>query len=119
MLFNFNPTQTPEEGTEEVSVWITDTLSYFTMKDDSLYLNARGMYNFNYRDFRGTVLIALENINGAEDDNCYFIIYDTEDEEGKPIEPGYGFIFGENQEVLGCESVCYLKNDSIKPGTYI
>ena len=119
MLFNFNPTQTPEEGTEEVSVWITDTLSYFTMKDDSLYLNAHGMYNINYRDFRGTVLIALENINGAEDDNCYFIIYDTEDEEAEPVKSDVGFVFDEDPQVLGCESVCYLKNDSIKPGTYI
>lgn len=119
MIINFNPTQTPEEGTEEISFWGTDTLSYFTLKDDSLVLNASSIFNFNYRDFRGLIVVAMENTNGVEDDNVNIILYDTEDEEGEPIEPFYGFGFADEEGEYGHEAIFSMLDDEIKPGTYI
>jgi len=121
MLFNFNPTQTPEEGTEEVTFWVTDTTTYFSLEKDSLILNARGMYNYNYRNFRGQLYVNMANTNGVEDDNIDILLYDTEDEEyGEPVEPLYGFVFNsEDRDKYGQETLFYMKDDMIKPGTYV
>ncbi|MBO7129804.1 MAG: C10 family peptidase [Prevotella sp.] len=121
MIYNFNPTQTPAEGTEEQTVWITDTLSYFSIEKDSLVLTACGIYNYNYRYFRGKLIVALENTNGVDDDSFHYILYDTEDEkDGGAIEMYYGFVFNnEDRNQYGQETICSLKDDEIKPGTYI
>jgi hypothetical protein len=65
MIYGFNPTNTPSEDVEEKSVWGTDTICSFLIEKDSLVLKARGIFNYNYRAFRGKLLVTLDNINGV------------------------------------------------------
>lgn len=121
MLLGFNPTNTPNESTIEHSTWFTDSIYRFHIDDtDSLVLSARGIYNCSYRSFRGKVMVRMENINGNEDDSWDIILYDTEESEASPIESFYGFTFNEEDpNMMGCETLIGLKNDSVKNGTYI
>lgn len=123
MVFGFNPTETPAEGTSEHSVWISDSTYWFSIDNtDSLTMTARGIFNYNYRDFYGKLIIKMDNINGNADDSWDIILHDTE-EEGEyagPIEPQYGFVFNsENRDEVGSFAVFDLKDDKVKPGTYV
>ena len=105
---------------EERSIWGTDTICSFFVEKNHLILKARGMYNYNYRYFRGQLLVALDNINGVEADSYHIILYDTESEPGAPVKSLYGFVFNdEDKTKYGQESLCNLKVDEIKAGTYI
>lgn len=120
IIFGFNPTETPSEDVEERSIWGTDTICSFVIEGDSLVLKARGIYNYNYRSFRGQLLVAFENINGVEEDTYSVLLYDTEDEEGDPVPQYYGFSFNsEERDKYGQVGICNLKDNSLKAGTYI
>lgn len=120
IIFGFNPTETPSGDVEEKSIWGTDTICSFFIEGDSLVLKARGIYNYNYRSFRGQLLVAFENINGVEEDSYSVLLYDTEDEEGDPVPQYYGFSFNsEERDKYGQAGICSLKDNSLKAGTYI
>jgi len=120
IIFGFNPTETPSEDVEERSIWATDTVCSFFTEGDSLMLKARGIYNYNYRSFRGQLLVAFENINGVEEDSYSVLLYDTEDEKGDPVPQYYGFSFNsEERDKYGQVGICSLKDNSLKAGTYI
>ena len=120
IIFGFNPTETPSEDVEEKSIWGTDTICSFFIEGDSLVLKARGIYNYNYRSFRGQLLVAFEKINGVEEDSYSVLLYDTEDEEGDPVPQYYGFSFNsEERDKYGQVGICSLKDNSLKAGTYI
>lgn len=123
IIFGFNPTNTPSEDVVERSIWVTDTICSFFIEGDSLMLKARRIINYNYRSFRGRLLIAFENINGVEEDCYNALLYDTEDtedEDGGPIPQYYGFIFNtEDKDKFGQEAICSLKDNTLKAGTYI
>jgi len=123
IIFGFNPTATPSEDVTERSVWVTDTICSFFIEGDSLMLQARRIMNYNYRSFRGQLLIAFENINGVEEDSYSAILYDsedTEDEDSGPIQQYWGFVFNdEDRDKYGQEAICSLKDNSLKSGTYI
>ena len=120
IIFGFNPTETPSEDVEEKSIWGTDTICSFFIEGDSLVLKARGIYNYNYRSFRGQLLVAFENINGVEEDSYSVLLYDTEDEKGDPVPQYYGFSFNsEERDKYGQVGICSLKDNSLKAGTYI
>ena len=120
MLYGFNPTNTPSEDVEEKSVWGTDTICSFLIEKDSLVLKARGIFNYNYRAFRGKLLVTLDNINGVEEDCFDLILYDTEIESDGSVGKFYGFYFNdEDHKKYGQEALCDLKDIDIKAGTYI
>lgn len=120
MLIGFNPSKTPAEGAVDYSSWYTDSICILSIDQDYLMLTARGIYNRNYRSFRGKIFIAMENSNGKEDDNVNILIYDTEDEDGSPVEPNYGFVFNtEDHEQLGTVECINLRDNTVKPGTYL
>jgi len=120
IIIGFNPTETPSDDVEEKSIWATDTICSFFIEGDSLMLKARRIINYNYRSFRGQLLVAFENINGVEEDSYSVLLHDTEDEEGEPIQQYWGFVFNnEEHDKYGQEAICNLKNDSLKAGTYI
>jgi hypothetical protein len=102
---------------------VTDTICSFFIEGDSLMLKARRIINYNYRSFRGRLLVAFENINGVEEDCYNALLYDTEDtenENGGPVPQYYGFTFNtEDKDKFGQEAICSLKDNTIKAGTYI
>lgn len=120
MIIGFNPTSTPSEDVEERSFWGTDTICSFFVEKNHLILKARGMYNYNYRYFRGQLLVALENINGVEADSYNVILYDTEEKDRAPVPKMTGFTFNsEDRTKYSTVSLCDLKSSKIKAGTYI
>lgn len=120
MIIGFNPTSTPSEDVEERSFWGTDTICSFLIEKDSLVLKARGIFNYNYRAFRGKLLVTLDNINGVEKDCFDIILYDTEIESYGSVGKFYGFYFNdEDHKKYGQEALCALKDIDIKAGTYI
>lgn len=124
MIIGFNPTETPAEGIEEKSLWLSDSTYWFSIdKTDSLMLTARGIYNYNYRSFYGQLFVRMENVNGNDEDSWDIYLYDTEDDEDEdatPIQPQYGFVFNiDDRNEVGSVAFFDLKDDRVKPGTYI
>lgn len=124
MLIGFTPHDTPAEGAKEKTMWAAGAPCELSIDEtDSLVLTTNMLFNIGHRDFYGQVFLAMDNINGFNDDSHKILIYDSEHEtedgekEG-PIPFAYGFSFSEDQESTGSEGLVWLKDEIIKPGTY-
>ncbi len=120
-IIGFNPTNTPDEGTEEHSTWVSDTICRFSIDEaDSLVLTARGIFNLSYRSFRGKLLVTMDHTNGREDDSWSITLYNTEAEDCHPVRSQYGFVFNDDdRDQYGSEKIFGLASDDIIPGKYI
>ena len=120
-IIGFNPTNTPDEGTEEHSTWVSDTICRFSIDEaDSLVLTARGIFNLSYRSFRGKLLVTMDHTNGREEDSWSITLYNTEAEDCHPVRSLYGFVFNDDdRDQYGSEKIFGLASDDIIPGKYI
>lgn len=126
MLIGITPRETPAEGAVEHSQWVFDPTCELSIDaTDSLVLTTGGIYNVDYRYFYGKLFIAMDNVNGSEEDSNSIIIYDSEkvDDDGEvygPVPFGYGFSLKENDDdETGSATLVWLKEEEIKAGTYV
>ena len=116
--------EAPVEGEAIVSQWVSDSKYIFqTAPGNSIDLYLDNMWNMNFRDFDGEILISFENTNGKIDDSILASIFSSKalDEEGSDgtVPSMAGFVMrDETTGALTKLSLAELNFSRMKAGVY-
>lgn len=116
--------EAPVEGEAIVSQWVSDGKYIFqTAPGNSIDLYLDNMWNMNFRDFDGEILISFENTNGKIDDSILASIFSSKalDEEGSDgtVPSMAGFVMrDETTGALAKLSLAELNFSRMKAGVY-
>lgn len=116
--------EAPVEGEAVVSQWVSDGKYIFqAAPGNSIDLYLDNMWNMNFRDFDGEILVSIENTNGKIDDSILASIYSSKslDENGQDgtVPSMMGFIMrDEATGAMSKISLAELNFSRLKAGVY-